>query len=436
MPVVNRPGNNRILPTNSRAVDVARDSIDRITGIQSKRYDNAFQVQGFQAVLYNKLKCGVTCMCQTKASKIPKSLLDENGNARPGVINGLLTGQNFGSLPYGAMPKVTKAGMFAPMVSEGYSGTGLFDNEEPFITKPFHGAPGTGFIDDEDMAIANSAVVIDDGFSDAGPVSGNGTLAQELFDRITNSGLDLGFDASTDVACPICFGSGFVGGFAVYNGVRVVLDSQLLDSIVRNNAFIDVEPYVPVMVGRKVTFKPVMLPRGAISVDSLRVYNGSKVIPAQIFIDGTAILNENGLASFCDGSPHVFSFDLLIEDALCTHVEVQYNQSINKTLFEFPKLSQGSIEVTLEKTEPFQITMSPVIPNITGGDIITDSTYGKVLQITTSNWWNDKRRAVLGWDCNVRPCQPQELYVILPKRRTMESQHTSPMVKANTDKRF
>ena len=437
MPIVNRPTNNRLLPTNTRAVDVARQSIDRILGHQARRYDNAFQVQGFQAVLYSKLKCGTKCMCQTKASKVPKSLLDEEGNARPGVINGLLTGQKFGSLPYGAVPTTFK-NIFEPIVSEGYTTGigGLYEEDEPQITKPIHGAPGTGFIEEDDFELSNSSVIISDGFSDAGPVSGTDTIAKELFDNMDASGFESGFDTSTDVACPICFGTGFVGGFSVYNGNRVVLDSQLLDAEVRNNAQLDIEPFVPLMTGQNVTFQAVLLTKGAVSVDSLRVYNGIKVVPAKVFIDGLMLASENKLMDFCNGKPHVFSFDLLAENAIMTHVEIQYNQSVNKTLFEFPKLSQGSIENLLERTEAFQITMSPVIPNITGGDVITDSTYGKVLQITTSNWWNDKRRAVLGWDCGVRPCQPQELYTLLPKRKVMESQHTVNMPKANTDKRF
>lgn len=446
MPIVNRPSNNRILPTNTRSVDVARQSIDRITGIQAKRYDNAFQVQGFQAVLYNKLKCGVTCMCQTKASKVPKSLLDEDGNAGPGVINKLLTGQKFGSLPYGAMPD--NSNPFAPLEGGGFgAGTVFTDDEasiyskaEPVISKPFYGSPSIGFAEEDDLEMSNTDVIIQDGFSDAGPVSGAGTEAKALFDSVLDSGLDFGFDASSDVACPICFGTGYVGGFSVYNGFRAALDSQMLDTSSINNGVIDLDPFVPTITGSRITFKPVTLPMGCVRVDALNVYNGSNVLSASIFVDGTLITSEQQLSQYCDGRPHVFSVFAVTaagqEEPIITHLEIQYNQSTKDTLFEFPKLSQGSVETLLERTDAFQIMMSPVIPNITGGDIITDSTYGKVMQITTSNWWNDKRRAVLGWDCNVRPCQPQELYSILPKRRPFASQNTASMVRSNTDKRF
>ena len=440
MPIVNRPSNNRLMPTNTRAVDVARQSIDRITGTQSRRYDNAFQVQASPSVLYSKLKGGVTCACQAKTSKVPKSLLDEDGNAGPGVINHLLTGQQFGTMPYGAVPSKP---VFGPLMGGG-SGipiapiNNLYDSDEPTVSKPFGGSPGTGFIEEEDFEISNSDVVITDGFADVGPVSGSGTVAQELFDQVLGNGMDLGFDVSSDVACPICFGTGFVGGFSVNNGVRIVLDSQLLDSSVGSNALIDLEPFIPFMQGKKLTFKPVVLPKGALGIDSVRLYNLSKVVPALIQIDGFTLPSEAQLTPYCDGRPHTFSFVLTGDpDTVgATHAEIQYNQSSVKTLFEFPKLTQGSVETMLEKTDPFQIIMSPTIPNVSTGDVLTDSTYGKVFQITSSNWWNDKRRAVLGWECQVRPCQPQELYSILPRRRPMASQNTPSMVRLNTDKRY
>jgi hypothetical protein len=315
---------------------------------------------------------------------------------------------------------------------------GLYDTEEPLISKPFSGGPGTGFIEEDDFATSNSDVVISDGFSDAGPVSGEGTVARELFDHVLGTGMDFGFDVSTDVACPICFGTGHVGGFLVHNGVRIILESQMLDSTVKGNALIDMEPFVPLIQGGTITFKPTILPMGAISIDSVRLYNGNKVIPAQIFVDQIRLTDESQLKRFCDGRAHVFSFVLPgdPDTASATHAEIQYNQSNNQTLFEFPKLNQTSLETQLENTDPFQIVMSPAIPYVDTGDIITDSTYGKVFQVTSSNWWNDKRRAVLGWECQVRPCQPQELYIILPKRNPQASANTPSMVRPNTDKRY
>jgi hypothetical protein len=313
---------------------------------------------------------------------------------------------------------------------------GMFDEDEPPTRRPFGGSPGTGFIEEDEDFISNSDVVIEDGFSDVGPVSGEGTLAQEMFDTMLGTSMEMGFDNSSDVACPICFGTGYVSGFAVYNGVRVVLEAQALDVTLMGNAMKDLDAFVPTLTGKKITFSPTVLPRGAVGVDSLSAYSGPKVCPAKIYVDEVAIVTEANLIPFCDGRPHVFTVELDTAESSITHLEIQYNQSSQKTLFEFPKLSMHSQEAMIENTEPFQIVMSPVIPNVTTGDIICDSTYGKVFQITGANWWNDKRRAVLGWECQVRPCQPQELYSILPRRKPIESPNTPARVTPNTDKRY
>lgn len=440
MPVINgsssKSGNNKILPTNTRSVDVARQSIDRISHVQNKRYDNAFQVQGFEAILYARKKGGLKCLCQTRNSTLGlrASVLDKDGNASSGVLNELLTGQNFGVIPYGAKPKG-----FGTIVSGDLNG--LFDTDKPEIRKPFHGAPGQGF-SREGSEESYTGITIEDGFSDDGPVSGEGTSAGDLFEQALGKGYDRGFGGSSDVACPICFGTSFVGGFDVYNGYRLVLDSQAL---LNNNVTVNYEEFVPPIRGVLIDFKPLVIPRGAVGLDSLRVMNGSQVVPIKNYIiDGSTLTSEQGFLAYCDGRPHQVS--ILFEDVknadgdnincTLTHVEIQFNQSTRTTKFEFPKLIQNAVETLIENTDPFQIVMSPVIPNVETGDVITDCTYGKTFQVTSSNWWNNKRRAVLGWECDVRPCQPQELYTLLPKRRVSQSQNNPSLVKSNQGQSF
>lgn len=437
MPIINsRTSNNRILPTNTRSVDVAKQSLDRITGIQNKRYDNAFQVQGFEAILYAKKKGGLKCLCQTKHNAT-NSVLNENGEASQGAINQMLTGQGFGVLPYRAAPRA-----FAPILTQTNSHaaanlTAIFDDD--FETSDaLAGSPGQKV---SGLSVG-SDVSVSDGFFDNGPVSGDGTTADEMFDTVLASGFDTGFGVSSDVACPICFGTSYVGGFNVHNGFRLTLDSQSLAAPYEVNR----EEFVPSITASEVTFKPQVFPRGGLFLDSLKVFNGSKVIPVVSFsMDGLNLATEQSLLGYCDGLPHaltvIVSRDLDADgnptNCTFTHVEIQYNQSAKPAKFEFPKLMQNAVESLIERTDPFQIILSPAIPNVTNGDILTDSTYGKVFQVTSSNWWNDKRRAVLGWECDVRPCQPQELYTILPKRKVgLASQNTPQRVRSDLNSSF
>ena len=441
MPVINgsssKSGNNRILPTNSRSVDVARSSIDLISKIQNKRYDNAFQVEGFEAILYSKKKGGLKCMCQTKNSNLGNraSVLDKDGNASQGVINELLTGQSFGVVPYGAKNRSN----LTPIVSGDLGG--IFDEGKPTIRRTSYGAPGQGFARPGDET-ANTRVVTDDGFADDGPVSGDGTTAEALFERALGSGYDSGFSMTSDVACSICFGTSFVGGFDVYQGFRLVLESQAL---LNNDVEVNYEEFVPPITGVSIAFKPQVIPRGAFSLDSLKAFNSTQVVAVKAFvIDGVPLATEQAFLGYCDGLAHqitvefneVLDDDGNFVDCTLTHLEIQFNQSSKAAKFEFPKLVQNAVETLIERTDPFQIIMSPVIPNVANGDIITDSTYSKTFQVTSSNWWNDRRRAVLGWECDVRPCQPQELYTILPKRRVLQSQSTPNRVRSNLGQSF
>ena len=94
---------NRVLPNNVRAEDVATDTINRILDVQARRYQAAFRPQGFLCTLYHPLTGGQRCACVGR-QQIVAGLLDEQGNAKPGFINELLTGEQFDISPYGVMP--------------------------------------------------------------------------------------------------------------------------------------------------------------------------------------------------------------------------------------------------------------------------------------------------------------------------------------------
>lgn len=127
MPLVHRT-NNRVLPANARAVDVARSSIQRIAPTQARRYDAAFQVQGYHGILYTRLTSGTPCSCcNRQQTALDQVRLDDSGKADAGTINALLTGQDFGPRPLGqvaATSKQAKASMLeiAPI---GYQMSGL-----------------------------------------------------------------------------------------------------------------------------------------------------------------------------------------------------------------------------------------------------------------------------------------------------------------------
>ena len=70
--------NNRVLPANARAVDVAKQAIRDIMPVQQRRYHAAFEVQGFEAVVYHRLQSGIPCSCQAHGKQLA-SHLEEDG---------------------------------------------------------------------------------------------------------------------------------------------------------------------------------------------------------------------------------------------------------------------------------------------------------------------------------------------------------------------
>ena len=208
---VKTSNNNRILPANARAADVATKAIQEILPVQQMRYQSAFRVQGFEGVLYNRLYQGPKCTCKSSQKHLA-SRLDESGKAKPGVINELMVGQTFDVSAY------------------GHSGP----QDDPFDSVVSPQAPVNkyqGVFDNVGLEPDSLPTrVVDSGFGDNGPASVEFNLDELAAD----------FDASnlgmTEASCAVCFGTGFVGGYVPLYGKRLVrtadqVELQSIDSI-------------------------------------------------------------------------------------------------------------------------------------------------------------------------------------------------------------
>jgi hypothetical protein len=404
--------NVRIPPSNVRNVDVAVSTLNRLIPAQVQKYDAAFRVQGFNGILYHRLHHGESCACKSKLKKL-KALLDRDGNAEPGLINELLTGgTEFGYRRYGThvapVPSSeTNTVLEVRLPGNPYPLPSLYDTDT--------GTPerGHGTFDRYGTSADDPAAstIVPDGEGPNGPVKNT----EEIEDLIEGSGFDIGLLPNSDVSCPICFGSGYVGGYSIYNGYRKVLVPQSSEEF---TGTLEMNADVPYANTTRLLWK-VLLPRGVVSVDSLRLFNEDQVVgigtESTLRIDSVAILSPNALLQFCDGAYHLV--ELVFEESTdVTHLEIQLNQSEEFACFEFPKVSKSSTQSLLESSDPFQIVLSPRIPKLSVLDVFVDSTYSKRLQIKSVTGWNDRQRAVLGWEAEVRVTQPQELFHLLPGR--------------------
>jgi hypothetical protein len=421
MPIKNS-SNNRVLPNNARAVDVAKASVRAIAPVQARRYDAAFRVQGYSGILYTRLTNGSACSCCNQSSAASSlARLDQDGKAEMGVINALLTGKEFSTgKPIGQVAATTpqaKQSMLeiAPI---GYRRAGIAypDRSAEPVTKYDSDGPTRGYVastaSDHWSSSGDQAgvsTVVTEGVGPNGPVSDS----QEVEEMLVPTG-SLGF---TDASCPICFGSGFVGGYSVFKGWRRVLVPNAENCFSEGMVDMLSNPWT---IDSSCEWR-LVLPMGVVSVDSLRVFRDDRtVFSARIFIDGQLLTEERHLMRYCDGKSHLLAVHLPEGESL-SHVELQVNQSIDTANFEFPRRSKNADMSLLERTDPFQLVFSPLIPILKTQDVIVESVSGSVLQVKECTSWNDARASVLGWEANVRPTQPFEIFHLLPKRAPLST---------------
>lgn len=364
---------------NARASDVAARLTESVIPLQQQRMAAAFRVQGIQGILYSQLKQGVRCSCHSK--NVTTSQLSPDGKASPGAINRVLTGEKFGISDYKDTPETE------------------FDEFDELPTSPKN--PFNQWMGDLNTGKnqpSGESEVHDDGQS-------IGDIDDILGD------FDLGSAGFSDVSCPICFGSSYVGGYSMFNGHRlVVVPQQMQTASTLDLLTFELAPGTHNAV--------ITLPRGAVSLDVFRAMRNDTPVSVQFKIDDQPLANTN-ILRFCDGKPHVLQ---IIAQVPITHVEIQFATSDQSLYFEFPKRTKTSDLALLEQEEPFQIIVSPDIPVLNTLDVIAESQSGKLLLVTNANQWNSRNRQMLGHEVMVRVTQPQELYRILPLRRHIANQ--------------
>ena len=451
---INLGNNNRVLPANARAVDVAKRAIAKITDVQNRRYDSAFQVQGYSGILYTKLKNGLACMCRGKAKLF--SRLSEDGKMDVGTMNELLSGgHSFGILPYGTKQADTQAykeetERWSPNMP-AFGIVGSSSSLTPSSTLP------SIFATDSDTPTTIVGSHFDRyGTDNSLDASVSTVLPQETSGNVVSSSIRgyisvsgdmesireemdvVNITEHSDYACPVCFGSGFVGGWSILNGWRKVLvpfdeSTAILDA----DTTIEVRDYFPAALIPSGTISwKFQIPRGGVSVDALRVWYGETTVrPLSILIDGSVLTSEHGILRYCDGATHTLTvlLDSSAESpAGISHVELQINQSNQSANFELPKNTRDGQVDKLDSLLPFQIVLSPMIPMISSSDLIAESTMGKHLLVTEVTDWKTNRRVGLGWEAQVRVAQPQEILTRLPLRRPIHAPKTPPLVRDNS----
>ena len=423
MPVYHR-SNNRVLPANQRTVDVARQAIADLTPVEQRRYHNAFLVQGYECVVYNAHHQGLACSCMAHRASLA-TLLDEQGKMPPATQNQLLSGLVFEVNLYGRKPatvdNMRETLQSPPQVRPGLP---LEGPSNPNFAEPPLRSVGSDFGDPHIGNVNPEGANYTD---DAIGANGEQFDLDESLEQFDSGGMiSLG-----DTACGICFGRGYIGGFSPVSGWRAVLTSQWSDRQVDGTIEVNKRPHA--FWARSVEFNNVVLPRGFRALDAMRVWNNTKVVDnAKITIDGQLVTYPL-LYQVFDGRPHTVavSFDTEVD---WTHLEIQVDLG-NEARLEFPRMTKGFDASKLDGTEDVQISLSPIVPHVAVRDLVFESSFGLGFVFTSAQLWNTEKRRVLGWDCQARVIQPNELLNLLPRRNRVQQQKTTNMVRDNQDGR-
>lgn len=383
--------NNRILPNNQRNADVAALAVERLADTAAGRMQSAFRVQGIEACIYNRLTSGEICSCQGKHKHL-NHRLGKDGKADMGTINEIVNGGSFAIDGFGIQTDT----------AESYIAPGTKDYPPP-LSEHIE-LPG-----DTDIPDAEGLRSLDDIVGD--------------FDAVAFG--------IADSACPVCFGTGFVGGFSLYNGFRKVITCYNTALPPEAELLIEKTPW---SAKTKYFNIKTILPKHIVDIDAFRVLNLDKPVRAKLFIDGMP-LSQAVIRRACDGRAHTITAigDRVFE---FTHLELQFNLSRESSYMEVPKLRKGDSLALVDATDPFQVLLSPNIPRIDRLDIITESMWGKALMIQSNTWLNTKERKMLGWECDARVVQPQEIFNLLPRRERIATKAvTMPPIAGNYNNR-
>lgn len=423
MPYKESGNNQTIIPANARNADVAQKAIQEIAPVQQQRYKAAFAVHGYPCVVYGRAQSGTLCSCQGSRKRM-NSILGEDGKADQSILEQMLTGQQFRTTAYGA-ERWAVNGFQSPMYEPNTPIT------PPPRTKPGYGAqpdipPDIQFegYDSDHVTSPDAKNAFNPAFDivaqpDTYPigrtsdgedeiVGDNGPVQVETLDDLMGE-WDTGTMSFFDSGCPVCFGTGFVGGFNPLYGHRQVFTPDMV--YLMEGSIVGTD--LPWSAQGSFQFN-LTLPRGASALNSLTLWNLNKRVGYRMFVDGVPTTAAT-IMRFCDGQPHGVQI-MLDQGTQWTHLEVQFSVGLTTAYFDFPRQPRKADTNMLEQTDPFRIVISPDVPQVINpGDLISESVNGRVLIVQTVEPWNTRNRITLGQTIEVRPVQPQEYYFLLPR---------------------
>lgn len=392
---VKTPTKGLFLPKNRRSPERAERTLERVAQVAQQQYVNAIYVNGVPCFIYPRLEAGRACTCR---SSTQTPMMDEAGHLTQDAMQTLLLGSDV---------MMREAGERSPV--ERPDGKERFNFHE-LETFKLDGQPQTS----DPLADLVEPYVIGD--EDPSESDSARSIIQE------QRGLSSEYGGRN--SCGVCYGTNYIGGFDLYGGQRIVMDTTHpgVDGYLYH---VDTQkaPNAWVSDGRGayVDF-PLVLPRSVSVAHALRVFDNNKVIndhnySLEIKPQGGAFvpLSRWVLVDHCLGLPAVLRIKSTVDDFRFTHIEIQLFFLSDPPRVDFPKLDKNPYIAIFDGLTGSQLIIPPTVSNIPYLSIICDGTYGKAWSLTSISEFNDHRQNIHGWEALGRLVQDYETIGLLTR---------------------
>lgn len=367
------PPRRPTLARNSHLPDVARRTLDAVSPIIQQHNHNALQVASYPVFIYQRLQAGAPCTCSLAVPTHQAApLYDEEGHASVAVIDSIVNQARFGIEDYNPMT-------------------------------PSSSQPG-------EVAYAASTDI----------ASGNPVIeGEDEYDMTTESSLN----AYSAGACPICFGTGFVGGYSFLHGMRWVLDASALDECDGIDVDRSTGPYTIRLLHDDAYVRFRVLASAPPLCPKVHVYDNFSAVP---FVTGPsrlrAVHDDPSVAAY-DLGPSPFAApgwvtlelraaDLQVRDF--THVEITLPLNSKPLNVDFPNLQTAFDATRIQQIPSTTITLPPTAPPLKPRDVVCDMKSGVLWLVTGARTVHPAAGQIWTQEADVRPLEPHEPEAALP----------------------
>lgn len=389
-----RPKGGKPVPRNTYAVGVARETIEFLAPVAQRNLQNAITGDGRHCLLYIPKTSGVRCTC------VNEDPLDVDGKMHPEVMHSLLNSTGFTVdeylTPKREDPNKVHLTDNPTKVTNGFTVTDASPvyKSQGFKAKVFNLAK----LDDEDFDPDDFGIDLDGGMNGKKPIP---TLQNGFVPTVNMS----------TTSCPICLGVGWVGGFDLYSGTRLVLSASSASKF-NGCKLVNGNPdYVSMTKGSTIHYEKVMLPAGVSRIDEISLWGGRDKVAFKLYVDGVETKVSDLELSF-DGRIHSIGFEPLFNTNI-THATLQYG--ISDILIDVSKKSITNNSSLYDQQTEVTLVLPAVTQKELKGAIVYDSTDGKLYRITSTNSAQTQGGWLQSLDLDARIVQPYELTNLLPK---------------------